>query len=117
MGAVKFREFKRVAEECLPIDEYSIPYRWSVNLAQLVLHAGWALPRPILKGIKEFDVMDIEQKVAVITGASRGLGAALVKAYRDRGYGYHRGLGLKAGKVLPRRLAGVRTPPRRICDR
>ena len=49
--------------------------------------------------------MDIEQKVAVITGASRGLGAALVKAYRDRGYGYHRGLGLKAGKVLPRRLA------------
>jgi hypothetical protein len=54
--------------------------------------------------------MDIEQKVAVITGASRGLGAALVKAYRDRGYGYHRGLGLKAGKVLPRRLAGFELP-------
>lgn len=28
----------------------------------------------------------MEQKVAVITGASRGLGAALVKAYRDRNY-------------------------------
>src|SRR5262249_18922471 len=27
-----------------------------------------------------------EQKVAVITGASGGIGAALVKAYRDRNY-------------------------------
>jgi NAD(P)-dependent dehydrogenase (short-subunit alcohol dehydrogenase family) len=30
--------------------------------------------------------MDTEQKVAVITGASQGIGAALVKAYRDLGY-------------------------------
>ena len=30
--------------------------------------------------------MDIERKVAVITGASQGIGAALVKAYRDRNY-------------------------------
>jgi NAD(P)-dependent dehydrogenase (short-subunit alcohol dehydrogenase family) len=30
--------------------------------------------------------MDIKQKVAVITGASQGIGAALVKAYRDRYY-------------------------------
>lgn len=30
--------------------------------------------------------MDTEQKVAVITGASQGIGAALVKAYRDRNY-------------------------------
>jgi NAD(P)-dependent dehydrogenase (short-subunit alcohol dehydrogenase family) len=30
--------------------------------------------------------MGIEQKVAVITGASRGIGAGLVKAYRDRNY-------------------------------
>jgi len=31
--------------------------------------------------------MSSEQKVAVITGASQGMGAALVKAYRDRDYG------------------------------
>jgi NAD(P)-dependent dehydrogenase (short-subunit alcohol dehydrogenase family) len=30
--------------------------------------------------------MNNEQKVAVITGASQGIGAALVKAYRDRNY-------------------------------
>ena len=30
--------------------------------------------------------MGAEQKVAVITGASQGIGAALVKAFRDRGY-------------------------------
>src|SRR3979411_2516104 len=31
--------------------------------------------------------MSSERKVAVITGASRGMGAALVEAYRDRDYG------------------------------
>src|SRR5580693_4309123 len=31
--------------------------------------------------------MSSERKVAVITGASQGMGAALVDAYRDRGYG------------------------------
>ena len=31
--------------------------------------------------------MSCEQKIAVITGASQGMGAALVKAYRDRDYG------------------------------
>jgi NAD(P)-dependent dehydrogenase (short-subunit alcohol dehydrogenase family) len=30
--------------------------------------------------------MGSERKVAVITGASQGIGAALVKAYRDRNY-------------------------------
>ena len=30
--------------------------------------------------------MGIEQKVAVVTGASQGIGAALVKAFRDRNY-------------------------------
>src|SRR4051812_25612077 len=30
--------------------------------------------------------MGTEQKVAVITGASQGIGAALVKAYRDQNY-------------------------------
>src|SRR5258707_13631191 len=32
------------------------------------------------------NTMGTEQKVAVITGASQGFGAALVKAYRDRNY-------------------------------
>jgi NAD(P)-dependent dehydrogenase (short-subunit alcohol dehydrogenase family) len=31
-------------------------------------------------------IMGIERRVAVITGASQGIGAALVKAYRDRNY-------------------------------
>jgi NAD(P)-dependent dehydrogenase (short-subunit alcohol dehydrogenase family) len=30
--------------------------------------------------------MSVERKVAIVTGASRGIGAALVKAYRERGY-------------------------------
>lgn len=30
--------------------------------------------------------MGIEQKVVIIIGASQGIGAALVKAYRDRNY-------------------------------
>jgi NAD(P)-dependent dehydrogenase (short-subunit alcohol dehydrogenase family) len=30
--------------------------------------------------------MGTDQKVAVITGASQGIGAALVRAYRDRNY-------------------------------
>ena len=31
--------------------------------------------------------MSSERKVAVITGASQGMGAALVEAYRNRDYG------------------------------
>jgi len=31
--------------------------------------------------------MSSDRKIAVITGASQGMGAALVEAYRDRGYG------------------------------
>jgi NAD(P)-dependent dehydrogenase (short-subunit alcohol dehydrogenase family) len=31
--------------------------------------------------------MSIAQKVAIVTGASQGIGAGLVEAYRDRGYG------------------------------
>ncbi|HTD55738.1 MAG TPA: hypothetical protein VK670_10170 [Silvibacterium sp.] len=40
--------------------------------------------------------MGSEQKVAVITGASGGIGAALVTAYRDRNY---RGDGALDGAV------------------
>ncbi len=31
-------------------------------------------------------IMDVEHKVAIVTGASRGIGAGLVKAFRDRNY-------------------------------
>src|SRR5260370_26249467 len=41
--------------------------------------------RQALRIMKEVS-MDSEQKVAVITGASGGIGAALVSAYRDRNY-------------------------------
>ena len=34
--------------------------------------------------------MSSERKVAVITGASQGIGAALVEAYRSRDYGWSR---------------------------
>jgi len=30
--------------------------------------------------------MSIANKVAIVTGASQGIGAGLVKAFRDRGY-------------------------------
>ena len=30
--------------------------------------------------------MSSEQKVVIVTGASQGIGAGLVRAYRDRGY-------------------------------
>src|SRR5260370_14613906 len=36
--------------------------------------------------LKQNEATVPEQKVAVITGASKGIGAALVKAYRDRNY-------------------------------
>jgi NAD(P)-dependent dehydrogenase (short-subunit alcohol dehydrogenase family) len=34
--------------------------------------------------------MSIERKVAVITGASQGIGAGLVRGFLDRGYFYSR---------------------------
>src|SRR6185436_15499356 len=37
-------------------------------------------------GKRQETTMGTEQKVAVITGASQGIGAALVKAYRNRNY-------------------------------
>src|SRR5271163_4791532 len=43
-----------------------------------------SLPQPV-RSMKEVS-MGSEQRVAVITGASGGIGAALVKAYRDRNY-------------------------------
>src|SRR3954466_10032601 len=43
------------------------------------------MPRFIPSNGQEL-AMGTEQKVAVITGASQGIGAALVKAYRDRNY-------------------------------
>jgi len=57
--------------------------------------------------------MGIEQKVAVITGASQGIGAALVKAYRDRNYR----VVATARSVKPLSDADVLVVPGDIADR
>lgn len=57
--------------------------------------------------------MGIEQKVAVITGASQGIGAALVKAYRDRNYR----VVATARSVKPSSDADVLVVPGDIADR
>jgi NAD(P)-dependent dehydrogenase (short-subunit alcohol dehydrogenase family) len=56
--------------------------------------------------------MGIEQRVAVITGASQGIGAALVKAYRDRDYR----VVATARSVKPLRDADVLVVPGDIAD-
>ena len=46
-----------------------------------------AAAMPAVSQVKESrDIMGTEQKVVVITGASQGIGAALVTAFRDRNY-------------------------------
>ena len=57
--------------------------------------------------------MSIEQKVAVITGASQGIGAALVKAYRDRNYR----VVATARSITPADNDDVLTIPGDIADR
>src|SRR5271167_2297573 len=57
--------------------------------------------------------MGIEQKVAVITGASHGIGAALVKAYRDRNYR----VVATARTIRPSNDDDVLTVPGDIADR
>jgi len=56
--------------------------------------------------------MSTEQKVAVITGASRGIGAALVKAYRDRDYR----VVATARSMMPSNDAGVLIERRGAAD-
>src|SRR6266851_634788 len=55
----------------------------------------------------------LEQKVAVITGASQGIGAALVKAYRDRNYR----VVATARSVKPSRDDDILVIPGDIADR
>src|SRR5258705_10559240 len=57
--------------------------------------------------------MGAEQKVAVITGASRGIGAALVKAYLDRNYR----VVATARSVRPTSNADILAVPGDIADR
>ena len=75
----------RAAEECLPADEYSLPcLRTIADPKGGISQTG---PRFHQRPRSKKEVtMGTEQKVAVITGASQGIGAALVKAYRDRNY-------------------------------
>jgi NAD(P)-dependent dehydrogenase (short-subunit alcohol dehydrogenase family) len=46
----------------------------------------WSDAGSVFNHTIEGQIMGTEQKVAVITGASQGIGAALVKAFRDRNY-------------------------------
>jgi NAD(P)-dependent dehydrogenase (short-subunit alcohol dehydrogenase family) len=57
--------------------------------------------------------MSTEQKVAVITGASRGIGAALVKAYRERRYR----VVAAARSIKPSNDADILAVPGDIADR
>lgn len=57
--------------------------------------------------------MGTEQKVAVITGASRGIGAALVRAYRDRDYR----VVATARSMKPSNDAGIVIVPGDIAER
>ena len=57
--------------------------------------------------------MDTERRVAVITGASQGIGAALVKAYRDRNYR----VVATARSVKPSNDADILVVPGDIADR
>jgi NAD(P)-dependent dehydrogenase (short-subunit alcohol dehydrogenase family) len=57
--------------------------------------------------------MGAEQKVALITGASRGIGAALVRAYRDRDYR----VVATAQSIQPSSDADILTVPGDIADR
>lgn len=57
--------------------------------------------------------METEQKVAVITGASQGIGAALVRAYRDRNYR----VVATSRSIKPSSDAGVVAVPGDIADR
>jgi NAD(P)-dependent dehydrogenase (short-subunit alcohol dehydrogenase family) len=57
--------------------------------------------------------MSTEQKVAVITGASRGIGAALLKAYRERRYR----MVATAPSVKPSNDANILAVPGDIADR
>src|SRR5262249_17857468 len=57
--------------------------------------------------------MNSDRKVAVITGASQGIGAALVEAYRDRGYGG----GAAARAIRPTNDDQILVVPGDITDR
>jgi NAD(P)-dependent dehydrogenase (short-subunit alcohol dehydrogenase family) len=81
--APHYPPFNRLAEECLPNSAYSLAARTSVPASARCSAAREVRFTPA----KQQEIaMGIEQKVAVITGASQGIGAALVKAYRDRNY-------------------------------
>src|SRR5262249_3250990 len=66
--------------------------------------------------------MSSERKIAVITGASQGMGAALVEAYRDRDYGVNakarsiRSTNDDQIQVVPSVIAAQKTDERAISE-
>jgi hypothetical protein len=58
--------------------------------------------------------MDTAQKVAVVTGASRGIGAALVAAYRGLGFGFRRAPARRPRARRPRTSAPRFGPARTV---
>jgi NAD(P)-dependent dehydrogenase (short-subunit alcohol dehydrogenase family) len=75
----------RFPEEQLPNDDYSLPRLATLSLMSRS-HRRDSAKTPTPHQDKSRYFMSSQQKVAVITGASQGIGAALVQAYRDRGY-------------------------------
>src|SRR4029077_6529081 len=96
----------RTADIHSRINEAYVQHRWEPH--------GRSVP-PLTRASEKWRnfTMGPEQKVAVITGASQGIGAALVKAYLDRNYR----VVATARSVKPTSNADILVVPGDIADR